>query len=289
VEYVATLVTQLAIYVIAVAALDVLLGYAGIASLGHAAFIGIGAYTAAILATSLHLGFAVSFVASIAVTSLLGLAVGIPTLRLSGDYFVLGTFGLASVTSSVMLNWVDVTNGPFGIYGIPLLTIFGVKLSTPETFVAVPVATMAIVLFLKQLLVNSPFGVTLRAIRADELVASVSGKNVTRMRVIAFMIAGSGAGIAGVLQAYDLRFIDPTLFTVQLTVFVWAALYVGGCASWVGNILGPLLLFGAPEALRFVGLAGTTVAEFREMLYGALLIGLTIYRPQGIAGTYRVR
>jgi branched-chain amino acid transport system permease protein len=288
-EYVANLLTQLSIYVIAVAALDVLLGYAGIASLGHAAFIGIGAYTAAIVATTLHLGFPVAFLASIAVTSLLAFAVGVPTLRLSGDYFVLGTFGLATVTSSVMQNWVDVTNGPFGIYGIPVLSLFGFRLSTPITFLGLPVATMVLVLIVKQLLVTSPFGVTLRGIRADELVAAVSGKNVTRMRVFAFMIAGAGAGIAGVLQAYDLRFIDPSLFTVQLTVFVWAALYVGGCASWIGNILGPLLLFGLPELLRFIGLAGTTVAEIREILYGALLIGITIYRPQGIAGTYRVR
>jgi ABC-type branched-subunit amino acid transport system permease subunit len=137
--------------------------------------------------------------------------------------------------------------------------------------------------------VKSPYGVALRAVRADELVAAVTGKNVTLLRVTVFMIAGAGAAVAGVLQAYALRFIDPSLFTIQLTVFVWAALYVGGCASWIGNIVGPLLLFGMPEALRFVGLAGTTVADFREMLYGALLIGVTIYRPQGIAGTYRVR
>jgi branched-chain amino acid transport system permease protein len=289
VEYVATLLTQIAIYVIAVAALDVLLGYAGIASLGHAAFIGIGAYTAAILSTTLHLGFVLSLVASIAVTSVIALAVGIPTLRLSGDYFVLGTFGLASVTSAVLQNWVDVTNGPFGIYGIPVLDMLGVKLISPERFLAVSVAVMTLVLIVKQLLVKSPFGVNLRAVGADELVAAVSGKNVTLLRVTVFVIAGAGAAIAGVLQAYTLRFIDPTLFTIQLTVFVWAALYVGGCASWLGNILGPLLLFGTPEALRFVGLEGTTVAEIRDILYGALLIGVTIYRPQGIAGTYRVR
>jgi branched-chain amino acid transport system permease protein len=289
VEYVATLLTQTAIYVIAVAALDVLLGYAGIASLGHAAFIGIGAYTAAILATTLHLGFILSLVAAIATTSLIALAVGIPTLRLTGDYFVLGTFGLASVTSSVLQNWVDVTNGPFGIYGIPVLSVFGLKLTSPVRLLAVAIAVMTLVLIVKQLLVKSPYGVALRAVRADELVAAVTGKNVTLLRVTVFMIAGAGAAVAGVLQAYALRFIDPTLFTIQLTVFVWAALYVGGCASWIGNIVGPLLLFGMPEALRFVGLAGTTVADFREMLYGALLIGVTIYRPQGIAGTYRVR
>lgn len=288
-EYIATLLTQLSIYVIAVAALDVLLGYAGIASLGHAAFVGIGAYTAAIVATTLHLGFALSLLTAIGVTSLIALAVGIPTLRLSGDYFVLGTFGLASVTSSVLTNWIDVTNGPFGIYNIPTLSLFGLKLSTPETFLILPTTAMVLVLIVKQLLVTSPFGIALRAVRADELVATVSGKNVTRLRVIAFMIAGAGAGLAGVLQAYDLRFIDPTLFTVQLTVFVWAALYVGGCASWLGNIVGPLLLFGLPETLRFVGLAGTTVAEVREILFGALLIGVTIYRPQGIAGSYKVR
>ena len=288
-EYIATLLTQIAIYVVAVAALDLLLGYAGIASLGHAAFIGIGAYTAAIFATTLHLGFILSLVASIGVTSLIALAVGIPTLRLSGDYFVLATFGLGSVTSAVLLNWVDVTNGPFGIYGIPVLDVFGARLISPGRFLIVAAAVMAIVLIVKQLLVRSPFGVVLRAVGADELVAAVSGKNVTLLRVTVFIIAGAGAAVAGVLQAYDLRFIDPTLFTIQLTVFVWAALYVGGCGSWLGNIVGPLLLFGMPEALRFVGLAGTTVAEIRDILYGALLIAVTIYRPQGIAGTYRVR
>jgi branched-chain amino acid transport system permease protein len=104
-----------------------------------------------------------------------------------------------------------------------------------------------------------------------------------------FIIASAMASIAGVLTMYHLRFIDPTLFGIDLTIFAWAALFIGGCASIAGNILGPLVLFGIPEALRFSGLDGALVAHLRDVLYGGLLILVTMFRPQGIAGTYRFR
>jgi branched-chain amino acid transport system permease protein len=213
----------------------------------------------------------------------------VPTLRLSGDYFVLGSIGLSMVVSSILANWVDVTNGPYGIYGIPVLSLFGFRAASPGAFLAVAVAATAVVLVIKHLLIAAPFGVTLQAIREDETVVSVLGKNVTRVRVLVFVIAAGGAAVSGMLTAYDLRFIDPTLFDLQSVFFLWAALFIGGCASWIGNILGPLLLLGFPEALRFIGLEGTLVAHVREVLYGVLLIGVTIFRPQGIAGRYRFR
>jgi branched-chain amino acid transport system permease protein len=288
-EYLANLVSELCIFVIEVAALDLLIGYAGILSFGHAAFIGIGAYATAIVLTSFHVGCLVALTATLGVTALVALAVGLPTLRLSGDYFILGTLGLSIIASTIFQNWVDVTNGPFGIYGIPKLSILGLQISTPIQFSAVAVIVTAFVLLLKHALVSSPYGVTLRVVREDDVVARALGKNVTVIRVVVFALASALASIGGLLTAYNLRFIDPSLFGVELTIFLWAALFVGGCASIAGNIIGPLMLFGIPEALRFTGLDGALVAHLRDLLYGALLILVTMFRPQGIAGTYRFR
>ncbi|HUZ75701.1 MAG TPA: branched-chain amino acid ABC transporter permease [Stellaceae bacterium] len=288
-DYFVNLLSQVCIYVIQVATLDLLVGYTGIFSFGHAAFIGIGAYTTALLLTKLHLGFGAVLLGSMLAPMALAFAVGLPTLRLSGDYFVLGTIGLTNVTASILTNWVAVTNGPFGIYGIPDISLFGWKVVTPGQFLAVTIVVTAVVLLVKHLLISAPFGLTLQAIREDETVTVMMGKNVARMRAIAFAIAGAGAGLSGLLTAYNLRFIDPTLFDLQLVIFAWAALFVGGCASIVGNILGPLILVGFPEALRFIGLQGGAVAHVREILYGGLLIVMTIFRPQGIAGNYRIR
>jgi branched-chain amino acid transport system permease protein len=115
------------------------------------------------------------------------------------------------------------------------------------------------------------------------------GKNVTAVRIVTFVIASAVAGIGGLMTAYNLHFIDPSLFRLDLTIFLWAALFVGGCASVLGNILGPVILFSIPEMLRFTGLEGSLVAHLRDILYGALLILLMIFRPQGLAGTYRFR
>jgi branched-chain amino acid transport system permease protein len=275
--------------VIEVAALDLLVGYVGILSFGHAAFIGIGAYISAIALTSLGVGLPVAFLGSLVLTSAVAFVVGLPTLRLSGDYFILGTLGLSLIASGVFQNWVDVTNGPFGIYGIPKPSLLGFAITTAMEFAGAAIVVTALVLLLKRTLVASPYGITLQAIRADDLVASALGKNVTAIRVGAFMLASAIASIGGMLTAYNLRFIDPTLFGVDLTIFLWAALFVGGCASIVGNIVGPLVLFGIPEALRFSGLEGSMVAHLRDLLYGALLILVTMFRPQGIAGSYRFR
>jgi branched-chain amino acid transport system permease protein len=288
-NYAANLLSQTCVFIIEVAALDLLVGYSGILTFGHAAFIGIGAYTAAIVLTALGLGFISALLSTIAVSALLAFVVGAPTLRLSGDYFVLASLGFSIVASSVFQNWIELTNGPFGIYGISTLALFGVEASSATTFLGVTATVTVLVLLVKQRLVSAPFGVTLRALREDELVVSSLGKNVTTVRIVTFVIASAIAGIGGLLTAYNLHFIDPSLFRLDLTIFLWAALFVGGCASVLGNILGPVILFGIPEMLRFTGLEGSLVAHLRDIVYGSLLILLTIFRPQGIAGTYRFR
>ena len=288
-DYVFGILSQVCIFAISVAALDLLVGYAGILSFGHAAFIGIGAYTGALLLTELQFSPAIAVLAAMGVSGGIALVLGLPTLRLSGDYFILATLGLSVVTSSVLENWISLTNGPFGIFGIPPISVFGFSAVSPMSFFLTAAGILSGVLFLKQLLVTSSFGLALRAVHQDEVVASALGKNATRLRVLAFGIAGATAGLAGVLTACNLRFIDPSLFQTNLTIFIWAALFVGGCGSWLGNLIGPLLLLCVPESLRFIGLEGTAVAHVRELLYGAVLIGLTMFRPQGIVGNIRIR
>jgi branched-chain amino acid transport system permease protein len=288
-DYVFSILSQVCIFAISVAALDLLVGYAGILSFGHAAFIGIGAYTGALLLTELNFTPEIAVLASMGMSGGIALVLGLPTLRLSGDYFILATLGLSVVTSSLLENWISLTNGPFGIFGIPPISIFGFKAVTPINFFFTSATVLSSVLILKQLLVTSSFGLALRAVHQDETVASALGKNATQLRVLAFGIGGAAAGLAGVLTACNLRFIDPSLFQTNLTIFIWASLFVGGCGSWLGNLLGPLLLLCVPESLRFIGLEGTAVAHVRELLYGVVLIGLTMFRPQGIVGKIRIR
>jgi branched-chain amino acid transport system permease protein len=288
-SYIANLIASVGIFAILTMALDLLIGYAGLLSFGHAAFFGIGAYTAALLA-----GVGVNPWIAVAAGGLLGallsIAVAVPALRLRGDYFVLATFGVSMMVSSVFENWVDVTNGPYGIYGIrgkfwgDLPPGFDLPI-----FALTVVGFVAALAFVKYRLVGRGFGNSLRAIRGDEVVSESLGKDISRFQVFVFAIAGAMAGIAGALLAYQLRFIEPSQFTFHLTIFVWATLFVGGCGTILGNILGPAILVLVPELLRFAGLSGGHGPHVQQALYGVLLVCIAMFRPQGLVGVFRLR
>lgn len=288
-NYILILLSQVCIYAIIVASLDLLVGYAGRISLGQAAFAGVGAYTTAIILTSVAPNLFLAVIPALVLAAVIAGFIGVLTLRLAGDYFVLGTLGLAMIAESIFKNWESVTNGVFGIFGIPSMAVFGMQVRTPTEFFIVCLIVTCLVLFLKQRLISSPFGLTLQMSREDEIVASSLGKDPVKARILLFMFSGVFAAIGGVLMAYLLRFIEPALFGLPMTILVFAALFVGGCASWIGNILGPLLLLCLPEMLRFAGIDPQTVAHLREVMYGLLLIALTLFRPQGIAGKYVFR
>ena len=287
--YLANIVATVGIYAILTLSLDLLIGYAGLLSLGHAAFFGIGAYVAAIVAgAGVSAWFAVAAAALVA--GLAAALVAVPALRLRGDYFVLATFGVSMIASSVFENWIDVTNGPYGIYGI-LGTFwggFGPRLDA-VVFALTVVGFVALAALVKRRLTGAAFGNTLRAVREDEVVADSLGKNVAALQVTTFAVAGAMSGVAGALLAYQLRFIEPSQFTFHATIFVWALLFVGGCGSVVGNIAGPASLVLFPEVLRFTGLGGTAGPAVQQALYGVLLVAIAMFRPQGLFGRFRLR
>ena len=288
-DYVLGLLVLICIYAIITASLDLLVGYTLLLSFAPAAFVGIGAYAAALTATKLGFGFAPALLFAMAFTAAVAILLAIPLLRMRGEYFLLATFGLSMVASSILDNWVDLTNGPFGVRGIPRPALFGFVFDNTAKMLALSAGILALCLYLKWRLVRAPFGIALRAVREDETVAEAIGKDVWRIRLVVFAISAAFTAIGGTLLAYYLRFIDPTLFYFHVTITIWAALFIGGCGSILGNILGPAILVLFPEALRFIGLSGGSTAHLQQALYGALLVALAIFRPQGLAGSYRFR
>jgi branched-chain amino acid transport system permease protein len=287
--YLVTLLTIICIYTLLTASMDLILGYAGLFSFVHAALCGIGAYSAAFVMLKLGWGLVPATIAAFAATALAAQATAAVTVRLDGHYFILGTFCVANVISSVMENWTDVTNGTSGLYGIPVTSLFGWTIAPGVPFLVFCIVLTGVVLFVKGRLVSAPFGITLQAVREDEVVAWVLGHNVRHVRTIVFVIGGAVTALAGVLLACYLRYLDPTSFDFSFTILIWAALFVGGSVGTLGTIVGPAILVLFPEALRFVGLSGPHVANVQQALYGLLLILLMMFRPQGFFGHHSLR
>lgn len=287
--YIVTLLTIICIYTILTASMDLILGYAGLFSFVHAALCGIGSYAAAVLMVKLGWSLLPAFGAALIVTMIAGLATAAITVRLEGHYFILGTFCVANVVESLMENWTSVTNGTSGLYGIPVTRLFGWTIGAGIPFLLFCAVLTGIALAIKWLLVSAPFGITLQAIRDDEVVASVLGNNVRRVRIVVFVIGAAMTALAGVLLACYLRFLDPTSFSFSFTILIWAALFVGGSVGTLGTIVGPAILVLFPEALRFVGLSGPHVANVQQALYGFLLVLLMMFRPQGFFGRHSMR
>jgi len=287
--YIVTLLTIICIYTIMTAAMDLILGYAGLFSFVQAALCGIGSYAAAALMVKLGWGLPSAFGVALVVAAVAALATAAITVRLEGHYFILGTFCVANVVESLMENWTDVTNGTNGLYGIPVTRLFGWTIGPGLPFLTFCAALTLVVLIVKWLLVSAPFGITLQAIREDEVVAWVLGNNVRRVRTVIFVIGAVMTALAGVLLACYLRFLDPTSFSFSFTILIWAALFVGGGVGTLGTIVGPAILVLFPEALRFIGLSGPHVANVQQALYGLLLVLLMMFRPQGFFGHHSIR
>ena len=288
-DYFLHVLILIAIYSILSVSLNLISGYAGLLSVAHAALYGVGAYIAALLALHFHTGFLLGVVCAAAGAGLISVIVAAPSLRVHDDYFVLATFAFQVIAFSIMNNWINVTGGPMGLPGIPQPEIFGITISSQWQFLMLTGAFAAAAVLFVRRLVNSPFGRTLKAIREDEVFAQALGKNVMRCKLQAFVIGGALAAVAGTLYAHYITFIDPTSFTVMESIFILAIVIVGGSGSIAGSVIGAVLLVALPEALRFLGMPSSVAANMRQILYGALLVVMMMFRPQGMLGEYAFR
>ena len=278
------------IYIILTVSTNLLVGMANLVSMGQAAFYGIGAYIAVFALMTLKLPLLPTIVLVMAGTALFSLIIAYPSIRLKGDYFVLATLGFQLIVFTILYNWVSVTRGPYGIPGIPGPKLFGLlEISGIIPFLILSSIFVFIVIFVFYKLVHSPFGRVLKGLRDDEIAVLSLGRNVIAFKIWAFVISSSFIGIAGIIYATYVSYIDPTSFNLDESIFILAAVLIGGTGNIRGPVVGAIFVVVLPEILRFVGFPDSIAANLRQIVYGMSLIVFMLYRPQGIAGEYRLQ
>ncbi len=287
-EYFIHLAILVSIYAMLGLSLNLIVGYAGLLSMTPAAFYGIGAYATAILMTSHGMNFFLSVLVGMVVSAAIALLVGFVLSKFDGDYFALGSFGFNIIIFSIFLNWQELTRGPLGIPGIGRPTAFGFEFSENLSFLVLSVLFAAAAYWAAQFIGNSSFGRVLKAIREDERAIQVFGYNTHYYKLAIFVIGAMMGAVAGSLFASYITFIDPSSFGLTESIFILAIIILGGLANNKGAILGAAFLILLPEALRFVGFPSDVAAQLRQVVYGLILVGLMLYRPQGLVGEYKL-
>jgi len=286
-NYLLHILIMINLYVVLTLSLNIVVGYVGLLSLCHAAFYGAGAYITTLLMMNAGLGFVPAVIIAILGSIALSIIIGIPSLRLKGDYFVLATLGFQIIVFVILYNWVGLTRGPYGIPGIPQPKIFGWKVDTLLEFFIFSTMISIFCGFLIFLITYSPFGRTLKAIREDEVGAAALGKNVPKFKTRAFIIGAAFAAIPGALFATYFRYIDPTSFTLMESIFILSIIIIGGTGNLSGPILGSIILVLLPEVLRFLQIPDAIAANMRQIIYGLILVLLMRFRSQGLLGEYQ--
>lgn len=283
-EFAYSIAIFLLIYVILASSLNLIVGHTGLLSLSHAAFYGIGAYASAIIALRLGWSFPLSVLAGAILAGAVAAVLALPLIRLRGDYFVLGSLGFQIIIFDVLYNWDAVTNGPWGLEGIPPPDIFGMRVRADIDYLFAYAPLTAICVFIAHRAARAPFGRVLNAIREDEGAATALGKDVRWFRIRAFALASALAAVAGAMYAHYVTYIDPTTFTFLESVYILSLMVIGGAGNTRGPILGAAVLVVLPELLRFVDLPSTFESNVQAMIYGILLIGFCLFCPKGLMG-----
>ena len=265
------------IFAILAQSLNLLLGYTGLLSLGHAAFFGIGAYASALLALRLAWPFAVGFAAAVVLAAASGWAIGRLALRLRGAYFVLVTISFAGVISLVSVNWMELTNGPLGLPGVPAAEVAGLSFRTKPAAYYLVLGAASLAYLICRRIVSSRIGRALVALRENEALAASVGVDGTRYLVLATVISAGMAGAAGSLYAHYTRFVSPEVFLFGYTVTMVIMVVAGGKGTLAGPIVGALIFTALPEALREVA-----SWQWQMLAYGVLLILTLFLLPRGI-------
>ena len=258
--------------------LNLLLGYTGQLSLGHAAFFGIGAYTSALITLRLEWSFWLALPAAVGAAGVAGWGIGRLALKLRGAYFVLVTISFAGVVHLVSVNWIDLTNGPLGLPGIPPAEIAGFTFRT-KTAVYYLVLTVALASWMVCFrVVDSRVGRALLALRENEVLGESVGIDPTHYLVVATVISAAMAGAAGSLYVHYTRLVSPEVFLFSYTVTMVIMVVAGGKGTLAGPVVGAVIFTVLPEVLRAV-----TSWQWQMLLYGVILILTLFFLPDGIA------
>lgn len=268
--YYLTVATSIAIVLISVLGTHLITGMNGLFSLGQAAFMGLGAYTSAILVKTFNVPFPIAVILSISLTVLVAFLVGFATLRIRQDFFALATFGFGQAMIGLFTESVQLTGGSMGFTNIPRIT-------TP----ALAFISLAVCTFIVWSIRKSHFGRDSLAIRGNEMAAKTSGINIFRHKMVVLLISAAFAAYAGVLLAFYNRYIDSNSFGWMISVTWIIIVFFGGRDSLFGTILGGIILLALPEVLRFA-------SEWRITLYCITILFIINVMPKGLFGSIKI-
>lgn len=272
--YLSSLIIELGIFFILALGTNIIVGLAGQVTIAQAAFFGMGALLAGIFSTQLHLNFVVSIIAIFIIIFILGGLLGMPSLRLSGDYLAIFTLGLGLFIQD-LFSHLSIFGGTYGIVNIPMPTIF--SLSPLYGFLIIVWILVALFTITFYMIDRSWIGLSLKAIRENEMAAKSLGINHVKSKIFAFSLGSAYAGISGALFGHFVGIAIYTSFGVDLSVQALAMVIVGGLGTIIGSFIGAILFIFLPETLRFI-------SDYRILIYGILIILFMRFEPFGLFG-----
>lgn len=255
--------------------LNLLIGYAGQISLGHAAFYGIGSYASGVLTVHLGLNPWLAFAAAALLTSAVAYIVGLPTLKLKGHYLAVATLGFGIIVHIAFKELTSLTGGPSGLIGIPKLKVASFRLDTDVKYYFFVLGLASALLILARNLINSRIGRALRALNSNEIAAETMGVDTAKLKLKIFIVSAAYASVAGSLYAHYINFISPDTFGFGFSIELVAMVVVGGIGDLAGGAIGAGLLTILPESLR-------VVKDYDILVFGSILIFMLIFMPKGL-------
>ena len=291
-----SLVTYMGIFAIAFHGLNIITGYAGQISVGHAAFMGVGAYASAILMAKVHLPFLLALLLAGVIAAFVGAFCGAPSVRIKGFYLALSTLAAHFIIIYVINNWKSLTEGPYGMT-VPTASVAGVALKSTESYYYLVMAITVVMTFFAVNITRTKAGRAFIAIRDNDIAAEVMGINIFRYKLLAFAIGTFYAGIAGALIAQQWRFINTDFFPLMDAIWYLGMLVVGGLGSNLGPIIGAVVYRGLVYVVDsyFPVLAETIpwgraeqFAALGLLVYAAVIILFLMFEPRGLAHRWHI-
>jgi len=292
-RYQLSILNEMGIAVIGALGLNLLTGYTGQISLGHGAFVAIGAYTTGLLAGTLGVPFVISLPLSGLMAALLGMIVGIPSLRLKGLYLALGTLAFGFIVEYVLFHW-DLTKGDLGM-AIPKIGADGFFIETERQYFFLIMFFAVLATLAAKNIARTKIGRCFVAIRDRDIAAEAMGISLAKYKIMAFAVSAFYAGVAGCLMAHYQKWIVPGNFDISLSIAYIAMIVLGGMGTILGSVLGAILITGIPHGIVFLtdvfrdtypGLSGLIV-DIKLGIFGLIIVLTLLFEPQGLFGIYR--
>jgi ABC-type branched-subunit amino acid transport system permease subunit len=281
-NYIVGIAVSACIFTVAAAALNLVYGYTGMLSFAQLAYWGIGGYCSALTVMTFGGTFWSGLLLAAGLNFVLALGIGYPALRLNRHAFVIVTLSFALLAGLVARDWTELTRGPLGIPGLPAPELFGFSLRSPASFYYLALGYALLALGLLYALASSRIGVTLRAIKQNEVLARSQGISATGYKLLAFTVGAVLTGVAGGIYVFHLKIVDPLILDFYYMQAFLIMVIIGGAGSFWGVVIAGVLMSALPELLRFS-------ADLRMVLYGAILVAVVLVMPDGVAGWLRRR